>query len=238
MHLLKSSEVVLYSFDRAAAYVRNFKFLSEVILPEGSVDLVHNIPDRDVTLVAPTANLIVRNDLHPALMYLFLMAAGEVHRQGGLLEKKDAFPSSKGAAFPLNKEAKRFYKSGPPFLMRILPFRPATWLVRMFVMVIPLVTIVYPLLKVAPPMYNWRVRRKVHRLYNSLNELELDMFKAQDRNDLKKLHKRLDSLKNKAISVHVPASYLESQYNLRRHIDLMEERLERVSELSNGPTST
>lgn len=238
MHLLNSSEVVLYSFDRAAAYVRNFKFLSEVILPEGSVDLVQNIPNRDITLVAPTANLIVHNDLHPALMYLFLMAADEAHRQGGLLEKEDAFPNSKGTAFPLNKEARRFYQSGPPFLMRILPFRLATWLVRMFVMVIPVVTIVYPLLKVAPPMYNWRVRRKLHRLYHNLNELELDMSKAQDKTDLEKLHKRLDSLKNKAVSVHVPASCLESQYNLRRHIDLMEERLKRVSELSHGQTST
>lgn len=219
-------DVMLYSFHRAEAYTRNYKYLSKVILPRGSVDLNRDIPGADITLVAPSANLIIRSDLHPALMYLFLIAAEEVHHNGGLLENRGAFPSPKAVSYPLNKEAKKFYQSGPPFLMRVLPFWLATWLVRMFVMLIPLLTILYPLIKIAPPTYTWRVRRKVHKLYKQLYHLELDFSGTREKQGLEKLAKRLEMLDHKAVSVHVPASCLESQYNLRRHIDLMKDKLE------------
>lgn len=102
-----------------------------------------------------------------------LMAAEEVHRQGGLLEERNAFPSPKGVGFPLNKEARRFYQSAPPFLMRVLPFWLAAWVVRMFVMLIPLITVLYPLFKIAPPTYTRRVRRKISKLYKRLYQTDM-----------------------------------------------------------------
>lgn len=225
--LIRHPDLSLYSFQRADAYVRNYKYLSKVILPRGSVDLEKNIPHQDITLVAPAANLIIRNDLHPALMYLFLMAADKTHQEGGLLEDRGAFPTPQAVGFPLNKEANRFYQKGPPFLMRVLPFWLATWLVRMFVMVIPLVTILYPLIKIAPPAYTWRVRRKVHKLYKQLHQLEMDLADTREKERLEKLLEQLNGLEHKAASVQVPASYLDAQYNLRRHIDLIRDKLTR-----------
>lgn len=228
--LLQNPEVTPYSFKRADAYTRIFKYLSTVTLPEGSVDLNRNIPNQDITLIAPSANLVIHKDLHPALIYLFMMAAKETHHEGGLLEDRSAFPSPKAVGFPLNKEAEKFYQSGPPFLMRILPFWLATWLVRMFVMLIPLITVLYPLMKIAPPTYTWRVRRKVNKLYKQLYRLEQD-FAGAGKDELEGLLKRIDSLDRKAASVHVPVSYLDSHYNLRRHIDLVREKLNEANSL-------
>ncbi len=109
--------------------------------------------------------------------------------------------------------------------MRVLPFWIATWLVRMFVMLIPLITVLYPLIKIAPPTYTWRVRRKVNKLYKRLYRLELDFVRTREEEGLAKLRDRLDQLDRKAAQVHVPASYLESHYNLRRHIELVREKI-------------
>ena len=226
--LLQTSGIAVYSFRRAEAYVRNYKYLSRVLLPEGSLNLQRNIPSRDIALVAASANLIVRRDLHPALMYLFMMAADEIHRPGGLLEATGAFPSPAAVSFPLNKEARRFYKSGPPFLMRVLPFWIATWLVRMFVMVIPLLTIVYPLLKIAPPVYKWRIRSKVNKYYKRLHELDMDVAGARSPQDVESLIRRLDDLKLKASAIQLPASHMESLYALRQHMELTHERIEQA----------
>ena len=236
--LLESDDVSLYSFQRGEAYHRIFKYLSKVTLPQGSVDLDRNIPDHDITLVAPSANLVVRKDLHPALIYLFMMAAEEVHRHGGLLEDRGAFPSPKAVGFPLNKEARKFYQSGPPFLMRVLPFWIATWLVRMFVMLIPLITVLYPLIKIAPPTYTWRIRRKINKYYKRLYRLEGAFSQVRDAEELPPLLDQLNALDRKAAMLHVPASYLDSHYNLRRHIELVREKItESRSELRPEPSS-
>ena len=226
--LLENAGTAVYSFRRSDAYVRNYKYLSKVVLPEGSVSLQDNIPKKDITLVAPTANLVVHKDLHPALMYLFMMAAEEVHRAGGLMENREAFPSPEAVSYPLNKEARRFYKSGPPFLMRVLPFGIATWLVRMFVMVIPLLTILYPLFKIAPPTYKWRARRKVNKYYKQLYALDRDAAQAQSKENLEALIHQLDDLYEKATAVQVPTAHLDYQYALRRHMHLVRERIQQA----------
>jgi TRAP transporter TAXI family solute receptor len=223
--LLATPSLSPFSFRRAEAYARNFRYLSKIVLPEGSVDLARNIPDRDIILIAPTANLVVRKDLHPALMYLFLTAASEIHRSGGVMEAPDAFPSPSAVSFPLNKEARRFFRSGPPFLFQVLPFWMATWLVRMVVLIIPLVTVLYPLLKIAPPTYNWRVRRKIFKWYKILSEIEAAAEGQREKETFEELLQQLDALKAHVTAIHVPASHMQSQYTLRWHIDLVRLKL-------------
>ena len=73
-------------------------------------------------LRAPAANLVVRADLHPALVDLLLTVAQGVHREGDVVTPPGAYPSLTGAAFPLAAQAERFYLRGPPLLQRHMPF--------------------------------------------------------------------------------------------------------------------
>jgi hypothetical protein len=41
---------------------------------EGIIDFEHNIPSRDVILLASATNLVARSQLHPALIDLLLQA--------------------------------------------------------------------------------------------------------------------------------------------------------------------
>jgi len=123
---------------------RRDRFLTGITLPEGVVDLQSNIPDRVVTLLATTANLVATRHLHPALTDLLIHAAQEVHGEGGVLESPDQFPTPRLLAFPLSPEAERYYKYGPSFLQRYLPFWAATFVDRMKVMLVPLLALLYP----------------------------------------------------------------------------------------------
>ena len=227
--LLQSDRARLLSFDRAEAYTRRHRYLSKLILPEGSIDLARNLPSRDVVLLAPTANLVASGRLHPALVDLLLEAAEEVHGQGGLFEQPGAFPSPHLLIFPLNDEARRYFDSGPPFLRRTLPFWAATLIDRLTLMLLPLVAVIIPLMRIMPPIYKWRVRRRVYKWYKELRMLEREIQSGLRDDDALACHADLDRIDAEVRKVKVPWAYAEELYQLRLHIryvhDILDERI-------------
>ncbi len=150
--MIRQAGVHLYDFDRGAAYARLYPYLSTVSLPEGVMDLAANLPDADVTTIAPTAMLAASKDLHPALADLLLAAASEIHGQSSLLSDPGEFPTAQYADLPISAEATRYYRYGPPFLQRILPFWAATLIDRLKIMLLPLLALAIPLVKLMPPL--------------------------------------------------------------------------------------
>lgn len=227
--LLRSNRASLLSFVRADAYTRRHRYLSKVTLPEGAIDLSRNLPPASVGLLAPTANLVANEDLHPALVDLLLEAADEVHREGGLFEQPGAFPSPRLLVFPLNNEARRYFASGPPFLRRTLPFWAATLIDRLTVMLLPLIAIVIPLMRIMPPLYKWRVRRRVYKWYKELRKLERGIQEGVHDDDVAEYHTDLDRIEAEVRKVKIPWSYAEELYQLRLHIRYVREGLENRS---------
>jgi hypothetical protein len=132
------------------------------------------------------------------------------------------FPAAEGVDFPLSNEASQFYKSGRPFLQNQLPFWMA-WLVgRLLILFIPIVAIIYPLVRFVPTLYGSLMRSKISRLYGELkfleNEIEADA-------DGKSLIARLDQLEKEASKLKMPDRYASMVYLLRDHIALVRERL-------------
>jgi TRAP transporter TAXI family solute receptor len=223
--LLHRQDIRLMSFARATAYTRTHHFLSAVTLPEGVIDLQANIPPRDTVLLAATANLVARDDFHPALVSLLLQAATSVQGGGGLFEQPGAFPNSDNLEFPLDDDARRFYKHGPPFLQRYLSFWTASLIDRLKVMLVPLLTLLLPLGKILPPTYRWRVRKKIYRWYRELQALDTETSARQADATRETLRQKLDELEEEVRKVSVPLSYADELYNLRLHIGLVRDKL-------------
>ena len=112
--LLQTPGIRLYEFAQAEAYARRYRFLSPVTLPRGVVDLSRNVPPRDTVLVAATTSLVAREDLHPALVQLFVQAASRIHSGSGWISNTGPFPRALQTEFTLAREAQRYYPAGPP----------------------------------------------------------------------------------------------------------------------------
>ncbi|TXK97147.1 C4-dicarboxylate ABC transporter substrate-binding protein, partial [Methylococcaceae bacterium CS4] len=84
--LLRNKQLKLLDLRRADAYIRLIPYLSKITLPEGVIDLESNIPGQAVTLLAPTANLVITEDFNPALIVLLLRAADKIHSQASIFQ--------------------------------------------------------------------------------------------------------------------------------------------------------
>jgi len=218
--------VRLMNFAQAGAYVKRFPFLSKVTLPRGVVDLVQDIPAQDVNLIAATANLVVRDDIHPALISLFMLAASEIHGAAGTFQQAREFPAPKDATIEISKDAEHYYKSGPPFLQRYLPFWAATLVDRILVLILPFLALI-PILRAIPAVYAWRVTSRIYRWYGELSLLENEIKKNYDPARYADYLARLDSMEEHANNRPVPVSYAHLLYTLREHINLVRILLER-----------
>lgn len=227
--LLRTPDVRVMSFSQAEAYTRRFPSLSRIVLPRGVVDLVRDTPPRDTVLLATTANVVIRKSLHPALVSLLLQAMTEVNGQSGIFQKEGEFPSYKDRSFDLSDEAVRYFKSGPPFLQRYLPFWIAVLVDRLFVLVVPVVILLFPLLKLAPTIYSWRVRSKIYRCYGELKFLENEVRQKYDPARHWEYAKQLDCIEDYANTLSIPLAFSDLLYTLRVHINLVRAQLAQLA---------
>jgi len=234
--LLASSEVNLFGSPRADAYVALYPYLTKLVVPAGVGNLATNRPAADVNLVASEASLIVRKDLHPAIKSLLLEAATEVNSAGGLFQRRGQFPAPERVDLPISTDARQFYRSGPPFLQRYLPYGWAVLVSRILVLLIPIVGVAYPLLRSAPALYAWNMRRRVFRLYGELKLIEIEHDARGGQAD-DELRSRLQRLADRANHLYVPPAFAQFLYQLRYHIGLVRERLQQSAATSAQPTN-
>jgi hypothetical protein len=172
--------------------------------------------------VAPTATLVARDSLHPALAQLFVQAAMQVHGGAGWFQRKGEFPNTANNERPIAPEALRIYRNGVPWLQRYLPFWLANLADRMWVVLLAIGAVLIPLTRIVPPLYEFRIRSRVFRWYGQLRAVE----QARDRRPREELLAELDDIDRRVSQVTVPLSYADELYALRSHIQAVRLRLQ------------
>ena len=221
--LLQTPGVRLLPFTRAQAYARRLGFLTPVTLPQGVVDLAKNQPAQDVPLVASTTSLLARADTHPALLQLMAQAAVELHGPPGWFNRAREYPSVEHGEVPLAPEAERAIRSGPPLLQRYLPFWLANLVERMWLSLGLIIALALPLSRVIPPLYTFRIRRRVFVWYAELRDIEERAEQAPERSAA--LVGELDALEHRAEKITLPLAYTDELYTLRQHIHVVRKKL-------------
>jgi TRAP-type uncharacterized transport system substrate-binding protein len=223
--LLVAPGVSLVSFKRADAYVALEPILQKVVLPEGVGDLAQDRPPRDVALLATESSLVVRDDLNTAVKYLLLDAAAEIHGGPGIFHGAGRFPAAEAIDLPLGEEARRFHKTGQPFLHRYLPYWLTVPVERLLFVLVPFVGLAVPLLRAAPELYREVVQRRIVRLYGELKMIESELEARAPGSDLTDLRRRASDLEQRADHLQVPLTFSRWLYTLKQHIRLVRERL-------------
>jgi hypothetical protein len=177
---------------------------------------------------ATKASLVVRKELHPAIQYLLLNAAVQIHSGPGILRRPNEFPAAETMDIPLSSEALRFYKSGLPFLNDYFPFWMAALIGKLIFFLIPILGILYPLVRFLPRLYDWLMRSRVARIYGELSFLEDEIMIARSSGrDTHEMIARLNRLEKQANDLRIPPTYASMLYMLRHHIELVRENLKR-----------
>lgn len=225
--LMADPQLALYPAKRAQAYVSRLPHLAIVKIGEGLLDLEKNYPPETETLISPLGTLLCRDDLNGDIAVLILETCRQIQDQGTWLEKAGEFPSRTGVTFPLLPEAKQFYDKGPSFFYKFhLPFWVANMFNRLWIMLIPLLTLVIPLVKLALPAYRWRIRRKIATKYRFLISIDNKLNAGTLNGDLDKDIDQLKQYEDELSKLHVPVMFTSDLFTLRNHALYLRKRLE------------
>ena len=245
--LLRNKQIRLMDFSsQADAYTNRFPSLSRITLHQGAVEFDPDIPSADVTLLATSAALIVRKDLDPSLVSLLTYAVMHNPKPGFdasgepiLFYKAGEFPSGNDPEFELAPQAAAVYKTGDlPFLLRAiapltaqlgLPFWPAAVInehaTKSILLLIPLLSILIPMIRILPAIYNWRVRRRLLYWYKQLKALENSIQEKPTAEELATKQAEIERIDAAVSRIWVPIYFSDQLYDLRGHIDLIRQRI-------------
>jgi len=244
--LLRVRDIRLMNFEtEVQAYTNRFPALSKLVLREGAVEFDPVLPSADITLLATSAAVVVRSDMHPAL--ISLLAHALIHKSGDpvLFYKSGEFPWAHDPEFRFSNDALTVHKSGElPTLLRIvaplnkrlrLPFSLTAFAnahgAQTILLLIPLLAVVLPLIRALPAIYVWTIRQRLTYWYRHLTALE----RALDRPDAAAhIHARradLERIDAAVRRIRIPISFVDRVYDLRGHIDLVRQRLALVGQV-------
>jgi len=224
--LLHAKDIKLMSMSQAEAYSRLFPDLSHVVLPRGIIDPGRRDPPADIHLLSPTTNLIVRKDLHPALVYLLLKASVEIHGGATWVSKAGEFPNLTKQDDPISEQAQRFYRSGGSWLYAYLPFWAATFVDRLTLILISLGMIIVPLIGIAPWVYSWRNRSRYYPMYRELRKLEREILENRPTGNIADYVARLDRMEDAVSRIRTSVAFYDELYILKEHIRTVRGKLD------------
>jgi len=219
--LLENPKINVLSIKRAQAYSRKYSYLSTLNLYEGTMDLYRNIPTNNMNLLAATANLVTREGVPHELIRLLLKKVKEVHKHKSLFAQENQFPNILNLDTQINKEASKYLQNGDSWLESIFPYWIASNMDRLKILLIPLLTLMFPLFKGVAPLYRWTMRSKIYKWYKTVNESD-KKIKSLNHEELKIELESLETLQT-TIQDHtnVPLSFMGEYYNLLMHVELI-----------------
>jgi TRAP-type uncharacterized transport system substrate-binding protein len=222
--LLAGPQYRIMSFNEADALTRIFPYLVRLILPRGAIDLQRKIPHADINLISTTNVVLVRKEIHPTVIDLVAEAILEAHSQPGLFQRVGDFPTQVDPEFPMAQSARDFYKSGPSFLNRYLPFWMTSYVQRVIAVLLAVIAIVVPVFNYGPKLYLWFIRERVRRLYRRLRLVDKDLIAARSLSDAQTLQSELESIAR--LASILPMRNSELFFELGAHIERTRAHLE------------
>ena len=222
--LLSDPDVNLVETRNLAALASRLPFVKSIELPARIINYRENVPPVSKTLFGVSTALLVQNDLHPAIKQLMLQVSSQASRGSRLLGTYDQFPSRQYAEYPLDPEAERFFTHGPTLLRRYLPFWAANLFERFWVLAIPIVTLLIPLIRFGPMTVEWSIRRRIFRHYRELREIEIAGTEGDETVRAMALAD-LDRMEESIKDVAVPLGFRDDLYRLRTHVVFIRDKL-------------
>jgi TRAP transporter TAXI family solute receptor len=225
--LLNNTNVRLMNFLSADAFTRVFPDLVRLVLPKGVVQLDPPSPPDDITLVGTTAKVLIRDDLHPAIVQLLAQTLKEEHSGAGLFQRTGEFPATDDPEYPVASVAIEYYRNGPSLLSKYLPLWMTTYVQRTIAFLVAALAIAFPAFGFAPRLYEWFVRQRFRQFYQRLRAIDNALRTPLTAGKAEVLQAELDDIDRATVTV--PMRHSDLYFMLRYHLDRTRYRLTEVS---------
>jgi TRAP-type uncharacterized transport system substrate-binding protein len=225
--LTRNPEIYLVNIERAASFVAREPRLKAFVLPQGAIEFRGNIPSRDLTMVGTHLNLLVSNQMHPALQRTLLDVAREIHELPSFLQRHAEFPDTRDVDFARSPLAQEWANGDRPWLEGLLPYWWAQLATLILYAILPILVITITILMWIPSLFNWKINAILQNFYGELKFLETDIEPTASERpiEIKKLLQRLDDIEAKVTLLDLPNSYANRWYTLREHLAHAREKL-------------
>jgi TRAP-type uncharacterized transport system substrate-binding protein len=221
--LLSNPRFRLMDVSTAETFTRIFPAFTKLVWPKGMVEIDPPNPQNDVTLLGVTSTVVVRGNVHPAIIQILARTLKEEHGGPGLFQRAGEFPKSVDSEFPMSQIAVDYYKNGPSFLQEYLPFWIAIYARRTIALLVAALAIAFPVFSVAPRLYGWLVQEQLRKLYRRLRVVENALLVELTVPQLKTLQSEIAAIDRAARAV--PMRNSDLYFMLRYHLDRTGSRL-------------
>ena len=223
--LLANPTLNLVNFVRADAYAQQIPYLERLNIPMGGLDLKRNFPAENTQLIATTTELVIKDQVHPAVQMLLMQAAREINGKESTFARRGEFPAFRGSGLPESEQAALYYQKGLPFLMNHLPFWLAEFIHRTFFFLLPIAVIAFPIIRYIPELWENRMRERINVVYTAVEQLEKELTSRYDPAKQAAYLARLDQIEQSALKVRYSKALAKDYYTLRSHLQFVRERL-------------
>lgn len=229
--LIESSDIYLWNFATARAIANKIPYITAVNLPKGAFSLTPIRPKHDKELVATTTTIIANKDLHPAIQYLFMMAATSFSRStNALFARPGGFPAFTESSITRSPVADKYIQEGASGFERPFPFWIASFIDRMWLLLAALVAVVYPLSRMVPQYRKFHFKYDLDDRYIDLMRIETALLEVKTREEMNALWQKYDELERVMLRTWVPSGSKTLYFNFRNGMELLRVRLERLDQ--------
>ena len=245
--LLRVPDILLMDFSEVAdSYANRFPYLTKIVMHEGAVEFAPPLPTANITLLTTQAAFVVHKDTHPAITAVLTNLIQTNPKTGFdkdgepiLFYKSGEFPNGKDPEFGVPPESAHSYRSGEmPVLLRTIapinrrlgiPFSISAFVyqhgTQMLLLLIPILSILLPLIRFLPMIYAWNIKRRLIFWYEKLKALEAGLDRDPSRAHLREQVRELDLIDGAVRRIRVPSHASDQLYDLRGHIELVRQKL-------------
>jgi hypothetical protein len=193
------------------------------------------VPAHEIVLIAASNVVLVRNDIHPAVIDLLAQAIVQTHGKPGVFNQAGEFPTLTDPEYPMAETARDFYKNGPSILNRYLPFWITNHAQRALAVFVTVFAIILPLFTYAPKLYKWLVEHRLNAMYRRLRVIEAILHKDVSSTDVTSLEADLASVDRAIHLLSIPMQHSDAFFSIKSHLDLVRIQLGlRRAELQAG----
>lgn len=195
------------------------------------------IPSESAPYLFVTQSALVRRNLDPSLVLVLSEALQSMVSSSSILRKANELPHfSDSELFAPSEVAKNYYKNGKPFLANYFSPMAAALLIKILFVLVPLFTILWPMISFAPKIYSFYVKHKITHWYVDLEMIDKSIGSA-DAETRKKYLEKVELISQSITEMRLPilhTHYVQELFAARVHVNLIRTKLNETKKSNVG----